>query len=90
MNYLVISPMPNGNYLVQLMNENQFTALKKAGVIDEGSSIYSTEMDHQTVAQSGLIGMHTVAEINQYIKENDIDIVHIEGPPLGDDTGGTD
>ncbi len=90
MNYLVISPMPNGNYLVQLMNENQFTALKRAVVIDEGSSIYSTQMDHQTVAQSGIIGMHTEEEINQYIKENIDQATHVEGPPFGDDTGGTD
>lgn len=90
MNYLVISPMPNGNYLVQVMNENQYSALRNAGVIDENSTVYETEKDTAELAQLGIIGMKTLEELQQYIKDNDTIITHIEGPPFDDGTGGAD
>lgn len=87
MNYLVITPMPNGQYLVQLMFDNQYQALKSAGVVGADSSVFSTNMDHAQVAQAGIIGMHTMDEIVAFVKDNDDVMTHVEGPPIGD-TGG--
>lgn len=87
MNYLVITPMPNEQYLVQLMFDNQFQALKKAGVVGADSTVFSTSMDHAQVAQAGIIGMHTMNEIISFVKDNDEVMTHVEGPPIGDDGG---
>ncbi len=90
MNYLVISPMHNSNYLVQVMNDNQYSALKKANVIDENASVYETDKSTPDLAQMGMIGMKSEAEIIQFIKDNNSEITHIEGPPFDDGSGDTD
>lgn len=90
MNFIVINPMPNGKYLVQLMNENQYNALKTAGVITEDTTVYETDMTMDDIADSGIIGMHTEDEIIQYVKDNSSNINHVEGPPFDDGTGDTD
>lgn len=90
MNYLVIIPMGNDSYLVQWMNEIQYNALKTAKAIDDSATVYETEQTTAQTAQSGILGMKSTNEIEQYIKDNTSVITHIEGPPFDDGTGDTD
>ena len=87
--YLVFTPVSTDLYLVRFMNETQYTILTDNDLLD-GSSVYTIDLDMDTVAQSGIIGMHTEEEIIQFIKDDNILITHVKGPVFGDDTGGTD
>ena len=84
MNYIVITTLPDGKILVQVMNENQYNALKDAGQI-ERATVYITSLSIAELARRGFIGVHDAPALVQVIIDNDSDIERIEGPIITPD-----
>ncbi|MCK4642244.1 hypothetical protein KAU32_01280 [bacterium] len=84
MNYIVITTLPDGKILVQVMNENQYNALNDAGQI-EGATVYKTDLSIAELAQLGFIGVHDAPALAQLIIDHDSDIDRIEGPIITPD-----
>ena len=86
MNYIVITTLPGGKILVQVMNENQYNALKDAGQI-EGATVYKTALSIAELAQLGFIGVHDAPALAQLIIDHDNEIEKVEGPIITPDPG---
>ncbi|MCK5399087.1 hypothetical protein KAJ26_03615 [bacterium] len=86
MNYIVITTLPDGKILVQVMNENQYNALKDAGQI-EGATVYRTSLSIAELAQLGFIGVHDAPALTQLILDNKDEIIKVEGPIITPDPG---
>ena len=83
MNYIVIKKLPNGKCILQIMNEQQYNALKNAGLLD-GATIYSTNLSVSDLAEKGLVGAIDCPALAQMIIDDAEDIHHVSGPSIRD------
>ncbi len=81
MKYLLVKELKNGRYLINILCEKSYEALKAAGTL-EGVTVFKSELSVEDIAETGIIHLNDLGHISEFLVGNEEKIAKVQGPDI--------